>query len=1122
MKIRKQICFGLTIALMCSILQQPVQAGEIRLERSADVTPDNAAKMTEEEIFEDETPDKTGESTEKEIAEDGGIEEKITGNEVLDLRELPKTEHMNGMQEGQFSVKGRMIGNLEGGRLPDEVMYYRELNQESRQSANICQKGIYFLNGRELTFFSIETGEAEVVYTAPESIEDSYEIDGRLYILQKAYNREERKMEWQVAVYNMDEKKLETKISVPEQARSVGVDNSGRIYLAGREEGQWYLYLLSAQGAMLSQVKAPGTVYDFGGFDSTTGNFYFEYYYNWVYWGYDHDMTSLGVGSVKNNVLQIYTGPPAILISQIYFYNRQRSMDMVGNKYLCIDNTVRTCVEILSAADIDSAEPKESDALLFYLGREDEEDENAEFDRLACVGSRTVYNEGRNSIITFQDRQTLAEYIPETETLLGTYATAHPVFSLMNYGDNIIAVEKEGTNFYLEEFDCKSLATLFIQGDSHSMAPGTSMQLTVSDGNTSEGSIKNIFQWSTSNSKIVSVNQSGKVFAWRKGKAVITVKSPTGLSASFDLTVSGSSSVKSPKKNALNLKGKSSQNRSGNDYSKFGRITGSYLVENSDGTCVRVELERNSGKIIAETFDINTGKRKSRKIWKNELDLFGGFFQGSEHNYIVYGGMNSEENNKKEVLRVVKYSKNWKRLGSVSLRGANTTWPFRAGSLRMAETGGKLYIHTCHEMYAEDGVNHQANMTCVVNEKDMAMEQSYYDVLNIAQSGYVSHSFNQFIQADETHVYRVDHGDAWPRAVSITRCEVGGAITDVKYTLPFDIGGENGDNNTGVSVGGFELSSDSCLIAGNSVPQGEKFQGTEGQRNIFITVTDKELEDSRTVWITKHKGGKNIVNTPHLVKIGEDQFLLMWEEKKGKTGEMVTKMVTLDGNANLTSSIVSCGMPLSECKPVSFANGLVRWYVTDKSSPVLYSINPYDLESIHEAKVESLSIKGISKKIAAGKKIKLSVQVKPKDASIQSVEWSSSNKKIATVNQSGIVTMKKNSGGKSVKITAVAQDGSGKRATYKIVSMKGIVKKVTISGKKSVKAGKSIKLKATVTASKGANRKLKWESSNTKYAKVSSSGKVQAYQAGKGKKVKITARATDGSGKKKTVAIQIK
>ena len=118
--------------------------------------------------------------------------------------------------------------------------------------------------------------------------------------------------------------------------------------------------------------------------------------------------------------------------------------------------------------------------------------------------------------------------------------------------------------------------------------------------------------------------------------------------------------------------------------------------------------------------------------------------------------------------------------------------------------------------------------------------------------------------------------------------------------------------------------------------------------------------------------------------------------------------------------------------------------------------------------------------------------------------------------------MKKGSGGKKVTITAIAADGSGVKATYKITSMKGVVKKVTVSGSKSVKAGKSLKLKAKVTATKKANKKLKWTSSNAKYAKVSSSGKVKTYKAGKGKKVKITAIATDGSGKKKAVTIKIK
>ena len=118
--------------------------------------------------------------------------------------------------------------------------------------------------------------------------------------------------------------------------------------------------------------------------------------------------------------------------------------------------------------------------------------------------------------------------------------------------------------------------------------------------------------------------------------------------------------------------------------------------------------------------------------------------------------------------------------------------------------------------------------------------------------------------------------------------------------------------------------------------------------------------------------------------------------------------------------------------------------------------------------------------------------------------------------------MKKNSGGKSVIITALAQDGSGVKAKYKITSMKGVVKKISISGKKSVWATKTLKLKAKVKATKKANKKLKWTSSNPNFATVSNSGKVKTYSSGKGEKVKITAMATDGSGKKKSITIKIK
>ena len=162
-----------------------------------------------------------------------------------------------------------------------------------------------------------------------------------------------------------------------------------------------------------------------------------------------------------------------------------------------------------------------------------------------------------------------------------------------------------------------------------------------------------------------------------------------------------------------------------------------------------------------------------------------------------------------------------------------------------------------------------------------------------------------------------------------------------------------------------------------------------------------------------------------------------------------------------------------------------------------------------------------SAKIAAGKKVQLVASVAPSNAANKAVTWKSSNKKVATVNANGLVTMKKNAGGKTVVITATAKDGSKVYGKIKLTCMKGTVKKITVSGKKTVKAGKSLTLKANVTASAKANKKVAWSSSNKKLASVSSKGVVKTFKGKKGT-VKITAKALDGSGKKATFKIKIK
>ena len=80
-------------------------------------------------------------------------------------------------------------------------------------------------------------------------------------------------------------------------------------------------------------------------------------------------------------------------------------------------------------------------------------------------------------------------------------------------------------------------------------------------------------------------------------------------------------------------------------------------------------------------------------------------------------------------------------------------------------------------------------------------------------------------------------------------------------------------------------------------------------------------------------------------------------------------------------------------------------------------------------KPKKIYLKATSTTVDIKGKVKVSVyKTKPSKAS-KSVKWKSSNKKVATVSKSGYVTGKKKG---TVKITAKAKDGSGKKATITI------------------------------------------------------------------------------------------
>ena len=96
-------------------------------------------------------------------------------------------------------------------------------------------------------------------------------------------------------------------------------------------------------------------------------------------------------------------------------------------------------------------------------------------------------------------------------------------------------------------------------------------------------------------------------------------------------------------------------------------------------------------------------------------------------------------------------------------------------------------------------------------------------------------------------------------------------------------------------------------------------------------------------------------------------------------------------------------------------------------------------------------------------------------------KWKTSNKKIATVTSSGIVTAKKNG-----KVTITAQKG---RTVYKC---RLIVETPKLSSKTGfITKGKSFQFKIT-----GTKQKIRWSSSNKSVVSISSSGKATAKKSG--------------------------
>ena len=397
----------------------------------------------------------------------------------------------------------------------------------------------------------------------------------------------------------------------------------------------------------------------------------------------------------------------------------------------------------------------------------------------------------------------------------------------------------------------------------------------------------------------------------------------------------------------------SGSNVNAQDYVQWSDTVKSYLTVCDNGNYMRVQSGAIEGKLLVEYYSSDF-EPLSTKLIDNELPIFGAFYDSGNNYYVLSGQENPKQNDSLEVFRITKYDKNWNKIKSCGLYGANTTVPFDAGSARMTHSGDHLLVRTCHEMYkSSDGNNHQANVTIEVDMPSMTITDSYTGIMNV-DYGYVSHSFNQFIKTDGNHIVALDHGDAHPRSAVLVKYN--SDFTTGKFfpsyfeqvsnidvvTYPEYTSGHY--NYTGAAIGGFDVSSSSYIVAQSTVDL--DYINTSETRNVYVSAVSKDLSTNKLNKITSYAEGTDSASAPQLVKINDNSFLLLWAR------DTKVSCVKLNADGTVNGSIHTFEGSLSDCQPV-IKNGRAVWYVYDKNNVTFNSLNLSNLDDIKTVDVKT-------------------------------------------------------------------------------------------------------------------------------------------------------------------------
>ena len=333
--------------------------------------------------------------------------------------------------------------------------------------------------------------------------------------------------------------------------------------------------------------------------------------------------------------------------------------------------------------------------------------------------------------------------------------------------------------------------------------------------------------------------------------------------------------------------------------------------------------------------------------------------------------------------------------------------------------------------------------------------------------------------------------------------------------------------------GGFTATCDVlCIqpVTGVSLSDKTVTLGVDEKYTLTANIKPSNASDKAVKWSSSDKSIVSVSSSGVLTGKDQGTATITCKTVDGsfKATCTVTVLKKVTGvTLNKTSGVLYLGKTLTlkpTVYPTDATDKTVRWYSGNKNvatvdkygkvtpvSPGKVTIGVTTNEGEFRAycslevrkAVESISLNKTSLTLYVDDTYQLKTTVLPDDATLKTVTWTVSDSRVLSVDANGKITAKASG---TATITATAENGL--KATCKVTVLQSVEGVALNTDSITLYTGEKEALVATVLPEGAHNQSVKWTSSNTSVAKVSTAGVVTGVKAGT---AKITVTTAEGS-----------